>query len=389
MEVDQQKPEATPTQFRLRLDEEHEAQDFNPNRLAIARRRRGLNKTDLANKVGLDLRTISAYEAGEFKPGEKVVVELGQALQFPVTFFFGEDLHEPTPDTASFRAQSKMNAWQRDMALSQGAIALHLNKWLEERFELPLPSFPELGRDQSPETAAEALRREWGLGVGGIRNMVHLLESKGIRIFSLSVKAKEVDAFSMWRGDTPFVFLNTQKTAEHSRFDAAHELGHLVLHRHAAPQGRQAEKEADAFASAFLMPRASVLAQTPRFTTIEQLIRLKKIWAVSVAALAYRFHALKILSDWHYRTLYVELSKRGYTKREPEPEPHEASQLLAKAFSALRDEGITRQQVAKDICVHTTELDDLLLGLAFGRVDGGRQLGFHGPAKKSGLVRVK
>lgn len=348
-----------------------------------------MTKTDLAKEVGLELRTISAYEAGEFNPSGKALADIARALRFPERFFFGENLHEPTPDTASFRAQSKMNAWQRDMALSQGALALHLNSWLEERFELPAPAIPEIGRDQSPEAAAEALRREWGLGVGAIRNTVHLLESKGIRVFALSLKAKEVDAFSMWKGKTPFVFLNTQKTAEHSRFDAAHELGHLVLHRHAAPQGRQAEKEADAFASAFLMPRASVLAHVPKFTTVDVLIRLKKVWSVSAAALAYRFHTLRILSDWHYRSIYVELSKRGYTKREPEPGPHEASQLLAKAFTALREEGITRVQIAKELCINPTELDDLLLGLAFGRVTGGRPLRESRPTDTSNLIRVK
>ncbi len=373
----------------MRLDGEPDSPGFNPNRLAIARRRRGMTKTDLANEVGLELRTISAYEAGQFNPSIKALADISHALRFPEEFFSGEDLHEPTPDTASFRAQSKMNAWQRDMALSQGALALHLNNWLEERFELPAPAIPEIGRDQSPEAAAEALRREWALGVGEIRNTVHLLESKGVRVFALSLRAKEVDAFSMWRGDTPFVFLNTQKTAEHSRFDAAHELGHLLMHRHAAPQGRQAEKEADAFASAFLMPRASVLAHVPKFTTVEVLIRLKKIWSVSAAALAYRFHTLKILSDWHYRSVYVELSKRGYTKREPEPAPHEASQLLAKAFTALRQEGMTRVQIAKELCLPVTELDDLLLGLAFGRIEGGRTAAPQESTKASSLVRVK
>ncbi len=387
MEADLQEKEAT--QFKLRLDGEPEASGFNPNRLAIARRRRGMTKTDLANEVGLELRTISAYEAGQFNPSTKALADISRVLRFPEEFFAGENLHEPMPDTASFRAQSKMNAWQRDMALSQGALALHLNNWLEERFELPAPAIPEIGRDQGPEAAAEALRREWGLGVGEIRNTVHLLESKGVRVFALSLRAKEVDAFSMWRGDTPFVFLNTQKTAEHSRFDAAHELGHLLMHRHAAPQGRLAEKEADAFASAFLMPRASVLAHLPKFTTVDALIRLKKIWSVSAAALAYRFHTLRVLSDWHYRSIYVELSKRGYTKREPEPAPHEASQLLAKAFTALRQEGVSRVQIAKELCLPVTELDDLLLGLAFGRVDGGRTASLVKTSKDSSLIRVK
>ncbi|WP_419757134.1 ImmA/IrrE family metallo-endopeptidase [Teredinibacter turnerae] len=75
--------------------------------------------------------------------------------------------------------------------------------------------------------------------------------------------------------DIPFVFLNTKKTAERCRFDAAHELGHLVMHCHGAPQGQEAEKEANAFASAFLMPRRSVLANAPRSATLKSLISHK------------------------------------------------------------------------------------------------------------------
>jgi hypothetical protein len=61
-------------------------------------------------------------------------------------------------------------------------------------------------------------------------------------VFSLSVDAAEVEAFSMWKEGAPFIFLNTGKSAEHGRFDAAHELGHLVLHRHEAPSGREADR---------------------------------------------------------------------------------------------------------------------------------------------------
>jgi hypothetical protein len=118
-------------------------------------------------------------------------------------------------------------------------------------------------------------------------------------------------------------------------------------------------------------------------------IRLKKIWSVSLAALAYRFHYLKAISDWQYRTIYVQLSKRGYTKRAPDPGPHEVSQLLARAFAALRDEGITRQQVAKDLCVNVMDLEDLLLGLAFGKVNGGRPLVDQQPTENHKLVRMK
>ncbi|MFD5336500.1 MULTISPECIES: ImmA/IrrE family metallo-endopeptidase [Streptomyces] len=61
----------------------------------------------------------------------------------------------------------------------------------------------------------------------------------------------EVDAFSFWDGEIPFVLLSTEKTAERGRFDAAHELGHLVLHgEEQMPHGPQAEAEAHRFAAA-------------------------------------------------------------------------------------------------------------------------------------------
>src|SRR5580700_9172707 len=109
----------------------------NPSRLTLARKRAGQTKSALAKSVGVDLRTISAYEAGEYTPAEHTFKKLQSVLAFPEEFFYGDDLDEPTPDTASFRAMSKMTASKRDMALSAGALAFHLNAWLETRFELP------------------------------------------------------------------------------------------------------------------------------------------------------------------------------------------------------------------------------------------------------------
>lgn len=344
---------------------------FNPSRLKLARKRRGLTKTKLATAVGVELRSISAYEKGEFSPEDGRLADLATVLRFPESFFFGDDLDEPTPDIASFRALSKMTASQRDTALGAGAIALMLNTWIEARFELPPSDLPDLSREDDPETAALILRQQWGLGELPVKNMVHLLEAKGVRVFSLSIDATEVDAFSMWRQSTPYVFLNTKKSAEHSRFDAAHELGHLVLHRHGSPQGREAEVEANTFASAFLMPRASVLAYAPRLATLEQLVKLKKYWNVSVAALTYRLHKVGVLSDWHYQSLFVDLSSKGYRKKEPDESARETSQILQKVFIALRSENLTKSDIAAELCLPAEDLDQLVFGLALTGLKGG------------------
>lgn len=343
---------------------------FNPSRLKWARRRRGFTKTRLAIAIGVELRSVTAYEAGEFCPDTERLRTIARVLKFPQAFFAGDDLEEPALDTASFRSMSKMTAGQRDMALGSGAIALLLNQWIETRFTLPSPSLPDLGRDASPETAAEALRREWSLGELPIKNMVHLLEARGVRVYSLAIDAAEVDAFSLWRQDRPFVFLNTLKSTEHARFDAAHELGHLVLHRHASPSGQQAEQDANAFASALLMPAASVRAYAPRFATLDQLMQLKKIWGVSLAAITYRLHRLGLLSDWHYRKLYIELSKRGYRKAEPNSGPRESSQVLQKVFAALRSDGVGRQAIAEALEVHPGDVNELVFGLALTALEG-------------------
>ena len=360
---------------------------FNPSRLSLARMRRGFTKRALAEKVGIEWRTVSGYESGEYSPSQDILTRLATNLDFPESFFEGNDLDVPQFDVASFRALSRMTAAKRDMALAEGSLALMFNSWLEQRFELPPADLPDLSREPLPEVAAITLRTHWMQGEQPIKNMIHLLESKGVRVFSLAIDSRYVDAFSMWRDKTPFIFLNTYKSAEHSRYDAAHELGHLVLHRQ-APQGREAEKQANGFAAAFLMPRASVLAHARRFPTFDTLVKQKKIWNVSVAALAYRLHSFQMLSDWQYRSLCVEISKRG-RDREPDPSPPESSQMLAKTLGQLRSDGITRAQIANDLRITVNELNQMMFGLVMTAVKGGRPPNSASPKRKANLVLVK
>ena len=278
---------------------------FTPSRLTLARHRRGLTKAKLAKLIQVTPLTISRYESGESQPSETVILALAEVLHFPPEFFSGPDLDEPSVDGVSFRALSKMTASQRDAALAAGTIAIALSDYLESQFDLPAVNVLQLDRGiVEPEAAAEMVRAAWGLGTKPLPNIIHLFESHGIRVFSLVEECRELDAFSFWHTGTPFVCLNTMKTAEHSRFDAAHELGHLVLHQdHSKPRGRAEEQEAHGFAAAFLMPQADVLAHAQRFPSFHDLTLAKRRWGVSVAALAHRLHKMGLLTDWHYREL--------------------------------------------------------------------------------------
>jgi len=273
-----------------------------------------------------------------------------------------DDLDIPQVEGVSFRSMSKMTARQRDGAIAAGALAFVLSDWLDREFDLPKADLPDM-REELPQTAAAGLRDYWGLGNRPIKNMVYLLELKGVRVFSLGEDGKEVDAYSLWRGAQPYVFLNTQKSPERSRFDAAHELGHLMLHKHAAPSGLEAEKQANEFAAAFLMPEAPLRA-VGRVSGLPKIVELKQQWSVSVAAMAYRLHEIGLLTKWGYQQIFVEISSRGWRTEEPSSVRREQSQVWQKVLSEVRrDEQLGLAGLSELLLLPEGELAKLLFGL--------------------------
>ena len=337
---------------------------FNHKRLLLARRRRRLTGKALAERAGLSAITISRLENGENEPDEGSVIRLAQALNYPPTFFSDDDPEELDTSAVSFRSLTKMSAKEREAAVAAGALGLQLNDWVEREFTLPKPNFLDLSYETDPEVAARSMRQHWALGERPIGSMLGLAEVNGARVFSLSEDTASVDAFSFWRTDKPFVFLNNFKTAEHSIFDTAHEIGHLVMHRHGGPQpSKAAEREANAFASAFLMPARDVRASIPRFITVDIIIRAKKRWRVSAMALAYRLHTLRLLTDWQYKSICIELGKRGFRSSEPHGVDREESRVWQKILRQLWAERKTKTDIADAMNIPLDELESLIWGL--------------------------
>jgi Zn-dependent peptidase ImmA (M78 family)/transcriptional regulator with XRE-family HTH domain len=338
---------------------------FNGRRLSLARKRRRLTARALAERADVAADTISRLEIGTNQPDESTVGRLATALSFPQDFFFGQDLEAIDTDAVSFRSFSKMSAKERDAAISAGTLGLQLGTWIEQRFTLPKANLLDLSYETNPEAAAYMLRRYWGLGERPIGNMLGLLETHGVRVFSLSENTASVNAFSFWRDDKPFVFLNNFKTAESSVFDTAHELCHLVMHKHGDPKGsRTVEREANLFASAFLMPANDVKARVPHGADISILLKAKFRWRVSAMAMAYRVHQLGRISEWQYKSVCVELGRRGYRSGEPDGIERETSIVWRKLLAQLWTERITKNEIAKQLNLPLDELEGLIWNLA-------------------------
>jgi len=123
------------------------------------------------------------------------------------------------------------------------------------------------------------------------------------------------------------------------------------------------EHKANAFASAFLMPKESVEANQPPTYTISYLMKLKHYWGVSLVAVAYRFNSLRLVSEWSYRSLCIDIAKRGYRTKEPEPMERETSLLLTKVFDILTSQKQGRREIAETLCLSVDDINALTFQL--------------------------
>lgn len=337
---------------------------INPERLELVRLRRGLTKIGFANELGVDRKTLQRFEKGEYDLPDTSVERLLNFSGYPKEFF--EDngsIEYPNPNGVSFRSLRSLTASSRNSAMAAGALAFVFDDFITSEYSLPTSNLTTEVKSVSPAKAALSLRSDWGIGFRPIGNFLNLLERHGIRVFSLAEETRHLDAYSLWRNEKPYIFLNTLKTAERSRFDAAHELGHLILHRHTGSSHQGAESEADAFASAFLMPKEDLLAEIPRVRSLQDIVLKKRRWGVSAAALAYTLHKMGRISDWHYRSYCISLAKNGRDK-EPNPMQRETSQIWEKVLTDLWKRGIPLSRLADNLHIPERELNNLLFGIA-------------------------
>lgn len=354
---------AAPTRFPLRGSADGLMPHFTPQRLTVARRRLGLTITALARETELSTRIISAYENGAAEPSEVTIHLLADRLQVQPGFFSRPEIEEVPLKAVSFRALSKMTAKQRDAALDTGAQIVEFDRWLSSKFRFPDAELPTLP-GYAPETAAATVRARWGLGQQPVRSVVQLLEAHGVRIYALREELRDLDAFSFVADRKPFVLMSTRKSGERGRFDAAHELGHLVLHcEHEEPRGQEAENDANRFAAAFLMPADSVKAAGLRNATVPMILQSKRAWGVAAMALAHRLRELELLTDWGYRDVCVQLSRAGYRRGEPGGIPREHSERLRQVLALLREERISVRELATQFEIDAAEVRSWLLGL--------------------------
>lgn len=357
-----------------------------PTRLTAAREFRGLTKLELAKRIGCTSMAISGYEKSTWRPGQEFLQAIAVALDFPVSWFLQDEINLVDSLAPTFRAQSRMTAGTRNRALRTWDFAALIAEKLRGEYNLPPVALPDLS-EETPELAAHHLRDEWRLGNEPISNTVQLLESKGVMVFWTDIDSPSVDACCHWSDNYPIVLLNiNERAGERLRFNIAHELGHLVLHReqsqstatlvevestetlNEAPTEEKKElsdaqireQQANRFASAFLMPRVAWQQVSPLQPRLEAFEDLKPHWKVSIQAMIRRSYDLKLISQWQYESAMTRVSINGWRQSEPGELPVEQSRLHRMVFELTKDSGVSLEEFAKSLHLQPSVVESLM-----------------------------
>ncbi len=330
--------------------------DLQPERLEQLLSVRGLTKGQLAALVGVAASTVTKWCKGDQSPEAETFERIANELNVKP-----EWLTRPPMKRLSaplFRSNASALKSGREMLKARTTMLQEVAVLLSEhvdfpRLNLPLRSFTSADQITSDdiESAAEECRAFWQLGKGPIQDLLLAAEGAGIVVVREETKIPVIEGLSCWSeelGGRPLVHLSADKAnAFRSRFDLAHEIGHLVLHRHLPPPpDREAynlmESQAHQFAGALLLPAQTFSDEVRLPINLDSLLTLKQRWGVSVAAMVMRLHALRILNDDEKLALFKRRSSRWGAKSEPGDQAwaFERPRLLRRSIELLVSEGV-------------------------------------------------
>jgi Zn-dependent peptidase ImmA (M78 family)/transcriptional regulator with XRE-family HTH domain len=355
------------------------ANGFVPARLTEARVARLLSRTDVARELGLSGQAIGYYETGERRPDMATLLRLASLFNLPVAFFIRRTSDLSGLSGARFFRSTgpKRNKLNHSLDVKTKWLWETIN-FLQSYVRLPTPNVPEVPDPvageytlEEVEEIATSVRRFWGLGDGPIANTVALLETHGFIVSRFETGSNAIDAFSTRIEGRPYVVLGSDKgSCARSRFDAAHELGHLLLHRDIAQEDienskvkERIEREANWFAGAFLLPKTALLAEFYS-TRMAHLQGLKQRWRVSMQAIAHRCKQIGAIDQEQYILFRKQISARQWLKKEPLDDeiPQEEAKLLLKAWRLLLEKGIVHEDSFDQEVGFSLELVERLSG---------------------------
>jgi Zn-dependent peptidase ImmA (M78 family)/transcriptional regulator with XRE-family HTH domain len=339
---------------------------FDPKLMLVARQARGLSQADLAEMLGINQGFLSKVENGLKEPSKDVIKRIAEALGFPESFFFQREEIYGLPVSVHPLHRKKSSVGIRDLEVIHAELNIRIMnlKRLLQSVELcpklPMPHLDLEDYNEDIEKIAELVRNTWLLPRGPIENLTESLERAGCLVVWCDFSNIAIDGVTLSIYKMPtIIFLNRHRPSDRMRFTLAHELGHIIMHRIPNPN---METQADAFASALLMPYHDIkesFALLGNRLTLEHLAYLKPIWRVSIQSLLMRGKDIRVINKNQSDYLWKQINYRRMRFQEP-PElnfPPEEPRMLPTILKLHFDDlGYSISDLAKALHLYESEL---------------------------------
>jgi len=308
--------------------------------LETARLLRQKTQKEVVEAIGISQASLSKAEHGLQELPIDIMSKLYDYYDLPETFFLRSEGVSPLGHLY-YRKKLTITNKVIDSFVAKVKIFKAIIDDLMSAVELPKYTLGNYVPDDnlSAKEIARKIRYELKVYNGAVPNLSTLLENNGIIIIRFDFGTDKIDGLTtITDSDRKVMFINNQMPNDRIRFSMAHELGHLVMHLGNPPRSSDdAERQADEFASEFLMPEEEIRPMLLN-VNIQTLGMLKRKWRVSMHALVRRAKDLETITYQQYRNLQMYFSKKGYTKSEPIPLPIENPTMWDETLKLYRDE---------------------------------------------------
>lgn len=294
---------------------------FIPIRLREARNMCGysLNQFVKAADVCVTRQSIYNYERGVMQPKPEMVKMFADTLGVSEHYFYGNStkIDIPMLRTTGDDLLSEEELQHFEVMLSYWAeryLLMEKKVGLKSDFSNPLADITVSTLDDVI-LAADRLREVWRCGSGPLPAVLRLMERKGIKILSTELPDGILGLSTFADESHPLIVVDMrpQKTTiERLRFTACHELAHILLH---FSDECNVEKMCNKFANFFLFPKQTFIeemgAEHRNQLTLEEMIDLKELYGISIAAQVHAAWDLRMISREHYDWWYDEMIKKN------------------------------------------------------------------------------
>jgi Zn-dependent peptidase ImmA (M78 family)/DNA-binding XRE family transcriptional regulator len=344
-----------------------------PDRFKLAREINGLTQTELAHRVEASTgrrvaqSTIAEIEGARLVPSTELAAAIGEATGFPLEFFEQENAADfPSGTLMLFRKKHNVSAREEAQVYRNAQLLSEVAGKLSRRIS-PLPcTIPQLA-DSSPVEGAQLTRAALGISPDRpIANLIRTIERAGVVVLALPYERDPVDAFSMWTSlrdaheQVPCIALLADAPADRQRWNVAHELGHLILHRTARVGTAVMEDEANRFAGEFLAPESAMASELVPPVTMVILRDMKVRWRISMRAVVNRARDVGAINERQRTYLFMKISSTYGGKSERQFFQTERPRGLRQMFEMVYGVPIDFAEAAYDFKLYPDRLREIL-----------------------------